>query len=168
MTRPTRMLLILGLFGVGAVVVLSMMAQRYGKVLQRAEPSRPVAAPATEPPAASPPGKVPGEIPDLALNGSTADGEQALRHVDAFIGIREALSEGPMATRLLAWPDPAFPLSEAEARALDDALGDAGLDRATYREILQAYRAWSSGREDPGGPLPAAFERRRGELRELD
>jgi hypothetical protein len=147
------MLIVLGLFGVGAVIVLSMMAQRYGKLMQQVEPA-PASASSTAEPAGA------GRAGSIAV--------LALRHVDAFIEARRAIADGPMAERLSAHPEPGFPLSEVEARRLDRALSDAGLDRATYEGILESYRAWKAGREDLPGPLPAAFEQRREELQRLE
>ena len=140
----------LGLFGIGAVVVLSMMAQRYGKVLQRVERSQ-AAAPAR-----------------VAGGGSAAAQKRALRSVDAFIAVRRAFAEGPMSDRLLAYPEPGWPLGEEEVRARDLALSNAGLDRETYLGILNSYEAWKAGREDLSGPLPAAFAQRREELLALE
>ena len=160
MTRPTRMLIILGLFGVGSVIALSMMAQRYSKLMPRAEPGSTATSSAAEPAAPSPAGR--GATRSIEVQA------RALRYVDAFIEVRRTLAVGPMADRLTAWSDLGDPLTDEEAEALDRVLASAGLDRSTYLGILDLYGDWKAGREDLTGPLPDAFAQRREKLAALD
>jgi hypothetical protein len=165
MTRPTRMLIVLGVFGVGTVVVLSMMAQRYGKLLQRVERSR-TAAPARPAPVSPlPPASDPGRASTMPELGSAEDPGRAVRSVDAFIAVRRALLELPGTGPGAGSAGAAL---EDEERALARALADAGLDRTSYDAILESYTAWKAGRADRSGPLPAAFALRRQELERLE
>jgi len=168
MTQPTRMLIVLGVFGVGTVVVLALMAQRYGKLLQRVEPSPPAVSKPSGP-AESPRADADSGAPAGSFSRETIEAQvRALRSVDAFIAVRRALMEsrgaGPDAA---ADGVPSVP-SEDQERALARALADAGLDRASYDAILELYAAWKAGRADLSGPVPEAFARRGEELERLE
>jgi len=156
MTQPTRMLIVLGVFSVAAAVALSVMAQRYVRLLQR--PDAPASPPPPAAEAASPAGAGPSGV---------AARELALRHVDAFIAVRRALARADDDPGAGGAPGDGPRLADPE-RALERALVSAGMDRATYERILEMHRAWKSGRADVSGPLPDAFELRRQDLERLD
>jgi hypothetical protein len=48
MSKPSRMLIVLGLFAIIAVVVLAIMAQRYSKLLERAPAPQQSESPAAD------------------------------------------------------------------------------------------------------------------------
>lgn len=168
MTRPARMLIILGIFGVGAVVVLSMIAHRYDKMMRRAQPEAPARSSAAEP--ATPPVGGAGSNPpaELGSAGSIEAQARALRYVDAFIEVQRRLAAAGESDPDSASAAPSAARAEEEARLLDRALADAGLDRATYDGLLDLYAKWKAGRTDLTGPLPAAFAQRGEELRALE
>lgn len=168
MTRPTRMLIILGIFGVGAVVVLSMIAHRYDKMMRRAEPEAPAHSSAAEP--ATPPVGGAGSNPpaELGSAGSIEVQARALRYVDAFIEVQRRLAAARESDSDSASAATSAAQAEEEARLLDRALADAGLDRATYNGLLGLYAEWKAGRTDLSGPLPTAFAQRGEELRALE
>ena len=131
------MLLVLGLFAVVGVVVLGMMAQRYGPILERRSEAREgaerrVAAPR-----------------DAARPGVSADRQAAatLDQVDAFICARREREEG--------------------AAPSDEALANCGLERPAYAAIEREFLAWTSGEEGVSERLQRAFGQRREELAEV-
>ena len=75
MTRTSRTLLILVLMSIGTVVVLAMMAQRYGKVLEARQQARNTSS---------------GAAP--ALSGALVDAE-AERNVAAYLHVTGALEQ---------------------------------------------------------------------------
>lgn len=148
----------LAVFAVAAVTILLLMAQRYGKLLDRPDAPRPPAAEEAGP--VTPPATGVAHGAGAARDAQTV-GERALRYVDAFIAVRRALAAAADSPAGAAPPDD-------ERGALDRALADAGLDRVTYDAMLEIYEAWKAGRTDLSGPLPDAFERRRAELEESE
>lgn len=48
MSRPSRMLIVIGLFAIIAVIVLALMAQRYSRMLERQSPPEQIESPAPQ------------------------------------------------------------------------------------------------------------------------
>jgi hypothetical protein len=130
------MLLVLGLFAVAGVVVLGMMAQRYGSILERQADAqerveRRVAAP-----------RDPARPPGLPRRQAVA--EATLGQVDAFICARHEREEGAAPT--------------------DEALARCGLERPAYAAIEREFLAWAAGADGVSERLRVAFGQRREEL----
>ena len=142
MTRQSRMLLIVGAVGLGSVVVLMMMAQRYNSVLEeRAERAK-----------------------IRSATGSAATEAQSL--VDAFIAVRRELKQALDSSRLPA--DPGEVVLAPLRQARDRGLRTAELEHGAYLRIRTMYRNWK-GREPKLTPsFDRAFETRRKTLEALD
>jgi hypothetical protein len=140
------MLLVVGLMAIGGVVALAWMAQRYSEVLgvrEGASGARP---------------------PQRAVVDGLSDAD-AVRYVEAYLGVRQALDQ-----TLAEQPDGATTVEVRRAldEALDRQLGAVGLDRVEFQEIESVYAAWRAGQSDVPPGFRQAFERRRRQLDELD
>jgi hypothetical protein len=165
MTRPTRMLIILGLFGVGGIFALSMMAHRYGKLMRQAEDPR-SGTPVGVVRSGSADGDSRAER-DSANTPSLEARVRALSEVDRFIAVRRALAELSAKESEGQAAAAGLPIEE-RAPALDRALEEAGMAPATYERLLDSYAAWMAGRTDLRAGLAEAFARRREELERLE
>jgi hypothetical protein len=135
MTRTSRTLLILILMSIGTVVVLAMMAQRYGKVLevrQQAQSATPGA-----------------EDND---SGPLADAEAA-RNVAAYLHVTSALGEAAEALGEEA-ASSQDGVSELR-RTFERALVESRLERAGFQEMDAVVRAWNEGSDE----VPQAYRR---------
>jgi len=139
MTRETRLVVILVVFGAAGVTALAFVAHQY----ERALASR------KEAPAAARPDR------------SDATPAAAMPLVEAFVAVREAVSAA--AARAGVRPEDRNFGEEALAacRIARLSAGAAhGIDDDTYVRLSDAWRAWSRG-EPVEAPLRDAFEARR-------
>jgi hypothetical protein len=152
MTRQSRTLLILGVMGIACVVLLGLMANRYGAILQRmkeTEESRPRAT--TH--AAAP------QIPAPA--GSTeVSGAAPAQAVASYIVVRRALKE-----RLDA---PEVDGETAFVVERERALSDNGVRPTEYARVRGLYREWRHEPASVERDYAEIFRRRRAELARLD
>lgn len=175
MTRESRMLLILGGFGVGAVVALSLMAQRYGEMTERrgAEPATAAPASGAAPGAREEPAG-PAGLAEAAGAAAAADPVEraareradALAAVDAWLQVRRAVDD---ARATLAAPGAELPPESREmlAGVRRRALAGTGLSEADYGKLAELARRWRAGEGDVGPAFEEAFSRRRAALAAL-
>ena len=145
MTRTSRTLLVLVLMSIGTVVVLAMMAQRYGKVLearQQAQSATPRA--------------------DDNDSGPLADAEAA-RNVAAYLFVTNALGKAAEAMGDDAARSEA---GLAELRGtFERALVKSRLGRAEFQELDAVVGAWEVGSEEVPQAYRRELDRRAAEVR---
>lgn len=145
MTRTSRTLLILVLMSIGTVIVLAMMAQRYGKVLEARQQARNTSS---------------GAAP--ALSGALVDAE-AERNVAAYLHVTGALEQAVAAMGDEATNSDA---GVAELRmTFERALIESRLDRAGFQEMDGVVKAWEVGSEEVPQAYRRALDRRADEVR---
>lgn len=172
MSRESRMLLILAVFGLGAATVLMAMASRYNKIFE--ERAKAEAAAEAERPAAvasqgwnrsakpEPPGRATERSRTLAPEAA-----DSLRRVYGFAEVRRVLKEA------IALGVP--PVAELEEQHLsdlraarDEALKRFGVRERDYLDVREHYRAWLAG-EKLADDAPAwAIEELRDRLEVVD
>jgi len=137
MTREARTVLVLGLFGLAGVVVLGMMARRYGAILEA--------------------------HPGASVAGPVRTDAEAVRCVEAFASVRERLHDEFERSR----ERPASEIRERLDRERDHALLAVGLEREEYDRIAAMLATWDRDGTPPPAPYLGALSRRRGVLRSL-
>jgi len=143
MTRTSRTLLILVLMSIGTVVVLAMMAQRYGKVLDARQQARSTA-------------------PASNVSGPLADAEAA-RNVAAYLDVKSALGQ---AEEALGNDAPHSETGQADLRMIfDRALVESRLERAGFQEMDAVVRAWEAGSNEVPQAYRRELDRRAAEVR---
>jgi len=144
MTRSSRTLIVIGGMALVSVLMLSMMARRYVKILD-VQPMQ---------------GQQRESSATLPLPPATPE---ALADVDAFILVRRAVRAAMLGN---VQPSGAAQLPRLRL-ARDQALQRHGVDRIEYLKVRSAYRSWRSG-SPADDDLNDALEARRPLLREVD
>lgn len=167
--RPeARMILTIGGLGLGAVLVMGMMAQRISSAVSEktvveekrqsssafrtqgvaSRPSEHVGA--TETPAAT-------NVPNESTRSTEPAEDRALRYVDAFLSIRRAMHvawEASQAESLARQTEVARVARDAE-------LARSWMQEHEYRQILMIYRAWKGGESGSTQEFGKALDTRR-------
>jgi hypothetical protein len=144
MTRTSRTLLVLGLMSVGAVVVLAMMAQRYGKVLEQRGEAR---------------GR---EVRSVDAPGTSAEQERAAREIAVYLAVMASLKEDLALRKRQA---PGEPTDDAAEDSLDRALGQHGLSRVDFSRLALIVRAWREGSPEVAEAYRRELDRRAPDVR---
>ena len=145
MTRTSRTLLILVLMSIGTVVVLAMMAHRYGQVLEDRQKAGETAPRATH--------EDVNELPDA----------EAARYVAAYLGVMSALKQTVAAMD----EETAAAAAIAELRrAFERALAERRMDRTGFQEMDGVVRAWEAGSTEVPDAYRRELDRRAAEVRE--
>ena len=182
MTRPMRMIVVLGAIAVAGFAGLALLADRYRKAIpQRSVYDLPAESPAADTtPAEALRAADPGAIPEP----STATAS-ALREVDAFIAARKAMKAvmderpammaklrsevaGDPAVAKNTQPRAYFDLFFEIVLAEKHALGEKGLDVDSYDRVLKEYLARKAGTPPGNAAIAAALEARKDALAAAD
>jgi len=154
MSREARLLLVLGVFGVIAVVALGSMARRYRGVLEKREERQTVQAARVD--------SSRSRMHDRSIAPQIEAARSARIEVDSFIRVRRILRES---LQVEATTDQAPQASsERLSEAMTPALADAGLTPEAYQRVRGLYRSWKSGAGRVGEPFRSALNGRRADL----
>ena len=154
MSREARLLLMLGVFGVIAVIALGSMARRYQTVLEKRDDRETFQASRVD--------ASRSRARDRSMASQIEQARSARLEVDSFIRVRRMLREN-LSVEAPADQQPELSV-ERLSEAMYAALADSGLERAAYQKVRQLYRSWKSGAGRVGEPFRSALDGRRADL----
>ena len=144
MTRTSRTLLILTLMSIGTVVVLAMMAGRYGRVLEGRQQAGDSGSRAVHAGA--------GELPN----------SEAVRYVEAYLAVTNSMKQAAAAMGEETTGEAGLAgLRSAFERTLEER----GLERADFQEMDAVVRAWEAGSTEVPDAYRRELDRRAAEVR---
>lgn len=160
LTRESRVLILLGVFGLGAVVILMAMAEKYRGMIEGSNVDAVV-----ESAGGAPLLENAADLPKFV--GEPGSAEEAFDLLRRYLVVRRTLAES--SKTLL---NPARPVAETTRERIrelrDLAIRRVGLDGGRYGELRRIHLDWKSGSLKQSSRYRQVFERNGPEVREIE